>query len=148
MSWSKEWPKGLNDPEKMYSFNTKADIKWPICNPEWPKAEIVINPITDPLTFIAANYKNITGEEPLIDTAIKHKIIPLEKVYLNKVPTHDPYTNPNSHIYYECACGKILDPGTKSFAALNNAASEADWKVRWGHTNYQPYCVECGKDIE
>lgn len=70
------------------------------------------------------------------------------KDYLNKVPTHDPYTNPDSHIYYQCDCGAILDPGTRSFAALNNAASEAGWKVRWGVEHYQPYCVECGKDVE
>ncbi len=68
--------------------------------------------------------------------------------YLNKHPTHDPYTNPNSHIYYECGCGAILDPKTKSFAALNNHASEAGWKVRWGADSYVPYCVKCGEDVE
>lgn len=72
----------------------------------------------------------------------------IEKVYSNKMPTHDSYTNPDSHIYYQCACGDILDPGTKSFAALNNAASDAGWKVRWGSETYIPYCVECGKDVE
>ena len=71
-----------------------------------------------------------------------------EKVYNNLPPTHDPYTNPDTHIYYQCNCGAILDPGTKSFAALNNAAMNAGWKVRWGAISYQPYCVECGKDIE
>ena len=70
------------------------------------------------------------------------------KVHSNKMPTHDPYTNPDSQIYYQCSCGAILDPGTKSFAALNNCASENGWKVRWGATSYQPYCVECGKDVE
>ncbi len=83
-----------------------------------------------------------------IDGIIKQEAIPLEKVYLNKVPTHDPYTNPDSHIYYQCNCGAILDPGTRSFAALNNAAMNAGWKVRWGAEYYQPYCVECGKDVE
>lgn len=72
----------------------------------------------------------------------------LEKVYNNKVPTHDPYTNPDAHIYYQCACGSILDPGTKSFAALNNAASDKGWKVRWGSEGYTPYCVKCGEGIE
>lgn len=78
------------------------------------------------------------------------KHIPLEKVYNNKVPTHDPYTNPNAHIYYQCGCGAILDPGTKSFAALNNHASDKGWKVRWKQNGegYEPFCVECGKDIE
>lgn len=66
----------------------------------------------------------------------------------NKKPTHDPYTNPNAHIYYECKCGAILDPGTKSFAALNNCASEAGWKVRWGAEAYQPYCPKCGEGVE
>jgi hypothetical protein len=42
----------------------------------------------------------------------------------NKVPTHDPYSNPDAHIYYQCSCGAILDPGTKSFAQLNNVAMD------------------------
>lgn len=68
--------------------------------------------------------------------------------FKNIAPTHDPYTNPNAHIYYECGCGAILDPGTKSFAQLNNHASEAGWKVRWGADSYVPYCVKCGEDVE
>lgn len=68
--------------------------------------------------------------------------------FKNISPTHDPYTNPNAHIYYECSCGAILDPGTKSFAALNNCASEAGWKVRWGADSYVPYCVKCGENVE
>ena len=71
-----------------------------------------------------------------------------ENKFKNTSPTHNPYTNPDSHIYYQCSCGAILDPGTKSFAALNNCASEKGWKVRWGADSYQPYCVECGKDVE
>ena len=74
--------------------------------------------------------------------------IKIEKVYDNLHPTHDPYTNPDSQIYYSCKCGAILDPGTKSFAQLNNVASEKGWKVRWGNDSYVPYCVECGKDVE
>ena len=66
----------------------------------------------------------------------------------NKVPTHDPYTNPNAYIYFECSCGAILDPSTKSFAALTTAASKANWKIRFGHQWYMAYCVECGKDVE
>jgi hypothetical protein len=72
----------------------------------------------------------------------------IEKVYNNLSPTHDPYTNPDTHIYYQCSCGAILDPGTKSFAALNNAAMNSGWKVRWGSETYISYCVECGKDVE
>lgn len=70
------------------------------------------------------------------------------KEYNNKVPTHDPYTNPNAHIYYECNCGAILDPGTKSFAALNGVASNQGWKIRFGETGYTPYCVKCGEGVE
>lgn len=68
--------------------------------------------------------------------------------FLNKKPTHDPYTNPNAEIYYECGCGAILDPGTKSFADLNNHASDAGWKIRFSHDGYTPYCVKCGEDVE
>lgn len=64
----------------------------------------------------------------------------------NKFPTHDPYTNPNAFIYYECECGQILDPKTKRFAELNNHASNAGWKIRWGSQSYIPYCVECAKE--
>jgi len=63
----------------------------------------------------------------------------------NKVPTHDPYINPNAHIYYSCDCGNILDPGTKRFAELNNAAMDAGWKIRWGHEYYEPFCPKCVK---
>jgi hypothetical protein len=68
--------------------------------------------------------------------------------FLNSKPTHDPYTNPNAHIYYECSCGAILDPGTKSFANLNNHASNAGWKIRFSEVGYIPYCVKCGEDVE
>lgn len=66
----------------------------------------------------------------------------------NKVPTHDPYTNPDAELYYACNCGAILDPGTKSFAELNNQASRKGWKIRFGDSGYTPYCVDCGKGIE
>ena len=53
-------------------------------------------------------------------------------------------------VYYECNCGAILDPKTKSFAHLNNAAMNAGWKVRWNSngTGYQPFCVKCGEGVE
>ncbi len=66
----------------------------------------------------------------------------------NLKPTHDPYTNPNAQIYYECKCGAILDPGTKSFAALNGVASDKGWKIRFGADGYTPYCVKCGEGVE
>ena len=66
----------------------------------------------------------------------------------NLKPTHDPYANPNAHIYYECSCGAILDPKTKSFAQLNNCASEKGWKIRFGENGYKPYCVKCGEGVE
>lgn len=65
------------------------------------------------------------------------------KIIDNKFPTHDPYANPNAFLYYECECGARLDPRTKSFASLNNAASNANWKVRWGPNSYVPYCPKC-----
>lgn len=61
----------------------------------------------------------------------------------NKIPTHDPYTNPGAFLYYECECGQVLDPKVKSFASLNNHASNANWKVRWGPHHYVPYCSKC-----
>ena len=67
------------------------------------------------------------------------------KIRSNKVPTHDPYTNPNAHIYYSCDCGNILDPGTKRFAELNNAAMDNGWKIRWRHEYYEPFCPSCVK---
>ncbi|MCU9931075.1 hypothetical protein OFL77_27470, partial [Escherichia coli] len=83
---------------------------------------------------------------------IKQRVIPEEELYnvepnfknlietyvivRNRKPTHDPYTNPNAIIYYECGCGAILDPNTKSFAALNNHASEKGWKIRFTDKGY------------
>lgn len=67
---------------------------------------------------------------------------------VNLVPTHDPYTNPNAFLYYECECGERLDPRTKSFAGLNNHASNEGWKVRWGPNSYVPYCPKCVEEKE
>ena len=124
--------------------------------PEWPdlsdkeKAQIkefwdsVVNSVTVP--------EDVFKDAQLhgVDYMQDGKHVPLEKEYNNKMPTHDPYTNPNAQVYYECKCGVILDPGTKSFAALNNAASDKGWKVRWKQNGegYEPFCVECGKDVE
>lgn len=75
-------------------------------------------------------------------------VIRQSKILKNNIPTHDPYANPNTQIYYECGCGAILDPGTKSFAALNNCASEKGWKIRFSDKGYAPYCVKCGESVE
>ncbi len=103
--------------------------------PEWPSVLPLYNPDIPEVVTEAARevLKTIT-----------------EKVYNNKMPTHDPYTNPNAQLYYQCKCGAILDPGTKSFAGLNNAASDKGWKVRWKQNGegYEPFCVKCGKDVE
>lgn len=82
------------------------------------------------------------------DDAIVYEHIPNAKVYSNVPPTHDPYANPNAELYYSCNCGAIFDPGTKSFAQLNNHASKAGWKIRFTDTGYVPYCVDCGKGVE
>ena len=76
------------------------------------------------------------------------EIVPIKEYErtINKHPTHDPYTNPNAFLYYECDCGQRLDPKVKSFASLNNHASNAGWKVRWGAQSYVPYCPKCVKE--
>lgn len=67
-------------------------------------------------------------------------------VEMQKPNLHDPYLNPNAQLVYECAdCPELLDPGTKSFASLNNAASNAGWKVRWGEIGYNAFCEGCAK---
>lgn len=96
--------------------------------------------------------KNTDGSITVINNTDKPAIVTTADLnrIKNKVPTHDPYTNPDATIYYECLCGAILDPGTKSFAALNNSAMNEGWKIRWkaNGEGYQPHCVECGKGIE
>lgn len=126
MGWGKEWPS--NSQVWIDQVNKAFDAEFP---------EITSLDLA-------------TGEKVVL-TTIKDGIIThtdITKEYKNKVPTHDPYSNPDSHIYYECACGAILDPGTRSFAQLNNAAMNSGWKVRWGATSYQPYCVKCGHDVD
>lgn len=100
--------------------------------PEWPSVEQLSPALS------RGNYLNKADWEAGV------------KEYNNLKPTHDPYTNPDTQVYYECKCGAILDPGTKSFASLNNAASDKGWKVRWKQNGegYEPFCEECGKDVE
>lgn len=135
MNWSKEWKVPIVDNTSK-TENTLAD---------W--AKIIEQSGKQPvLTGVDLG----TGER-VIYTEFKDGVIThtdITKEYKNKVPTHDPYTNPDTHIYYQCDCGAVLDPGTKSFAALNNAAMVSGWKVRWGAHSYQPYCVKCGEDVE
>ena len=128
--WGTGWG---NSQEWIDKVNEEFDKEFPI--------HIGIDPAkpgSDETTYGVWTAK---GFEPLTEEEFKNK-------FKNTAPTHDPYTNPNAHIYYECGCGAILDPGTKSFAALNNCASEAGWKVRWGADSYVPYCVKCGENVE
>ncbi len=103
---------------------------------------------TDESTFV------YSGDSPILKYAGTVELPKLEEVekhqFKNKVPTHDPYTNPNAFLYYECDCGQVLDPHVKSFASLNNHASDAGWKIRWGEKHYVPHCPKCAveKGIE
>lgn len=162
MNWGKEWI-----TSQYGKFNTEPT--------EWPTDKIENYKLTDPMQEPPGLDKlqpktpwinpvtpeeQLKVEEAIVEWPIKCQddpkgdidfgLMKLEKVYNNLSPTHDPYTNPNSHIYYQCKCGDILDPGTKSFAALNNCASEKGWKVRWSKDGqgYEPFCVECGEGVE
>lgn len=130
--WVKSWPIEIDKPhgKDIDKFHIQ---EWPILIPT------TTTPIKLGVDLSSERDKSIT-------VVIENSII--IKEYSNKVPTHDPYTNPNSHIYYQCSCGKILDPGTKSFAQLNNVASRDGWKIRCGADTYVPYCVDCGKDVD
>ena len=124
--------------------------------PEWPnlsdKDKAQVKELWDSGVASATVPEGVFKDAALHGTGFTRdgKHVPLEKVYYNLSPTHDPHTNPNAQLYYECKCGAILDPGTKSFAALNNYASEKGWKIRWKQDGlgYEPFCVECGKDVE
>jgi len=134
--WDKEWPKykikSLDSPkleEEMAQINSYFEM--PKQPPIWTGLDIAIGEKTVLTT--------------VVDGIIWHEEIKIEKVYNNLKPTHDPYTNPNAILYHECGCGAILDPGTKSFAALNNAASNEGWKIRWkaNGDGYKAFCAEC-----
>lgn len=120
--------------------------------PEWPSVELIppSKPVNQQWSTGGLIFKEMTKEEfqNMYPNEQLGKLSTQPREYNNLKPTHDPYTNPNTHIYYECLCGAILDPCTKSFAALNNAASSQGWKIRWGAHSYIPYCVGCGKDVE
>lgn len=105
---------------------------------------------TEPKEYSDEVIKNWAEEASPIDPKNWDNLKPTIDIpkFLNKKPTHDPYTNPNARLYYECNCGAIFDPGTKSFAQLNTHASEAGWKIRFKEVGYVPYCVKCGEDVE
>ena len=90
----------------------------------------------------------IITKTSIVEDTLKVEHIETAKVYANKVPTHDPYTNPDAHIYYSCECGEVLDPGTKRFAELNNCASRSGWKIRFGEVGYTPYCPKCAEGLD
>jgi len=168
MAWGKEWPNSLAG--KAIAERIKQEPEHPVSTLIRETGEALIASLTP----IGIGIDLGAGDSQTVlttfdDGKIGQRIISSEelyaewhnaskdlkeaatvKVYNNQMPTHDPYTNPNAQLYYECKCGAILDPGTKSFAALNNAASDKGWKVRWRKDGmgYEPFCVECGKDVE
>lgn len=111
---------------------------------EWPE----VYPSFDKLVDEAMDKASSWPIPQKVEILGLKEITEYERKYNNKMPTHDPYTNPNAHIYYQCACGAILDPGTKSFAQLNNHASIVGWKIRFREIGYVPYCVKCGEGVE
>ncbi len=127
MAWGKEW----KQPQSATEINAI-----------WQNAQAIEH------EKIKATGLNVWTKTFIENGEIKQEIIPPEEMYTNLKPTHDPYTNPGAMVYYECNCGAILDPKTKSFAHLNNAASVTGWKVRFGEVGYVPYCPKCGEGVE
>lgn len=146
MGWGKEWilPECEDDPKGDIYFGLMPLPPSKSKNEFWSNGGIVHKEMTE------ADFKNKFGDAILHGQGWSQdgKHIPLKEIYNNIPPTHDPYTNPNAHIYYECNCGAILDPQTKSFAALNNHASKMGWKIRFTDKGYVPYCVKCGEGVE
>lgn len=122
--WGSSFHVGPNTLVKEYETLPKS----------WPDAVIGVDLGSEPSKAILAEWTD--------------GVITRAKELNNKVPTHDPYTNPDAQLYYSCNCGAILDPGTKRFAELNNCASNAGWKIRFTDSGYVPYCVDCGKGVE
>lgn len=129
MGWGKEWPKAAEDILKHDSGITPELLGSPIPN----------------ATLIGWDVGSKDKSVKILGKTDANGNLKIEKIYSNSMPTHDPYTNPDATIYYECGCGAILDPNTKSFAALNNHASEKGWKIRFTDKGYVPYCVKCGE---
>lgn len=138
MGWGSSWDKEIADDttnEARKQLNTLVD-------------KIAGDPSAKAFFGIDLGTGDHTIETTFKDGQVHHRVIPNREFYNNLKPTHDPYTNPNTTIYYECACGAILDPNTKSFAQLNNHASVKGWKIRFSEKGYTPYCVKCGEDVE
>ncbi len=170
--WSKEWPSPIaeqtgitkellgfpdrNDYQKHYEqamLENAVPKPWPeawVSNSfEAVKTNIIgIDVSTKPDTITVCIGEVKDGELIIHQFLSGDAALAKIKEYENDKPTHDPYTNPDMYLYHQCDCGAILDPNTKSFAQLNNAASYAGWKIRWGHDSYKAYCVECGKGVE
>lgn len=166
--WSSEWawsvnpsePKPVsewkNSPQWVDGVNKAFDKEFGI-DPVKPNNAPIHPSLTRGNYLTEADWKAGVAEYNLGIDKATHNTSPIMnvdsspiKVYNNRMPTHDPYTNPNAHIYYQCECGAILDPCTKSFAELNNAASREGWKVRWNvnGAGYKPHCVKCGEGVE
>lgn len=156
MGWGKEWPK--LDAAKEDWAKLKLDLE---------PSVTAVNTIWQNAQAIAHEKLKLTGDVIITKTTIENgevkvEVIPQglvyfeeaapisEKAYTNLAPTHDPYSNPGAFVYYECNCGAILDPKTKSFAGLNNAAMNAGWKIRWKRSGegYQPFCPKCGEGMK
>ena len=143
MVWGKEWPKIIVWPEPITEVEKDfAEHSATAINAVWQNAQAIMH------EKIKAVGPNVWSKTNIENGEIKTEIISPEEMYTNLKPTHDPYTNPNAYLYYECSCGAILDPNTKSFAALNNHASEKGWKIRFTDKGYVPYCVKCGEGVE
>ena len=93
----------------------------------------------------AVTTAHVIAASKMLKSNDKHNPFDPDRKKLNKVPTHDPYTNPDAYVYYSCDCGEVFDPGTKSFAALNNAAQHTGWVIKWGAMYYEATCPKCSK---
>lgn len=139
--WGKEWP--TIDWKEPTEKIDRPGI-------DWPSSATEVNAIWQNAQTDAWNKLKLSGDVIVTETKIENGEITIRDITkeFNKIPTHDPYTNPGAYLYYECKCGQRLDPHIKRFAELNNAAMKAGWKIRWGANSYVPHCVECGKDVE
>jgi len=75
--WGTGWDKPLIDPKMELHIGV---------DPAKPGSEQTIHGV-----WTAEGFKEISEEE-------------FQNKFKNIAPTHDPYTNPGAHIYYECGC--------------------------------------------
>jgi len=133
MAWGKDW--GKPDNHQYGKFNTE-----PKEYSEEDKAKI-------DAALHGAGFIQDGKHVPLNEVFVIEEVASIsEQSWNNLKPTHDPYTNPDAYLYYQCDCGETLDPKTKRFAELNNCASHAGWKIRFGAHHYVPYCPKCVKE--